>query len=152
MGPALSATCPSPSLSLFSAGRTPPTSPLVVNEVVAIVAVLHARGDNLVVVGDPKQLPPTTFFQKMVSNDDDDDVVALEESESILDAVIPIFKNRRLRWHYRSRHESLIAFSNYRFYESNLILFPSPLKESDEFVEDIKTGHVKELEAAKVKS
>ena len=92
-----------------------------------------ARGDNLVVVGDPKQLPPTTFFQKIVSNDDEDDVVALEESESILDAVIPIFKNRRLRWHYRSRHESLIAFSNYRFYESNLILFPSPLKESDEF-------------------
>ncbi len=92
-----------------------------------------ARGDNLVVVGDPKQLPPTSFFQKIINNDDDDDVVALEESESILEAVIPMFKNRRLRWHYRSRHESLIAFSNYRFYDSDLILFPSPLRESDEF-------------------
>jgi len=92
-----------------------------------------ARGNNLVVVGDPKQLPPTSFFQKVINNDDNDDVVALEKSESILEAVIPMFKNRRLRWHYRSRHESLIAFSNYRFYESDLILFPSPLKESDEF-------------------
>jgi very-short-patch-repair endonuclease len=44
-----------------------------------------------------------------------------------------MFKNRRLRWHYRSRHESLIAFSNQHFYDSNLILFPSPFKESDEF-------------------
>jgi len=92
-----------------------------------------ARGTNLVVVGDPKQLPPTSFFQKITNNDDSDDVVALEASESILEAVIPMFKNRRLRWHYRSRHESLIAFSNYRFYDSDLILFPSPLKESDEF-------------------
>lgn len=91
-----------------------------------------ARGNNLVVVGDPKQLPPTSFFQK-VSNNESDDAVALEESDSILEAVIPMFKNRRLRWHYRSRHESLIAFSNHRFYDSDLILFPSPLKESDEF-------------------
>lgn len=93
-----------------------------------------ARADSLVVVGDPKQLPPTNFFQKVSSNqDNDDDSVALEESESILESVIPMFKNRRLRWHYRSRHESLIAFSNQRFYDSNLILFPSPMKESDEF-------------------
>jgi len=92
-----------------------------------------ARGKSLVVVGDPKQLPPTSFFQKVVNNEDSDDVVALEESESILESVSPMFKNRRLRWHYRSRHESLIAFSNHRFYDSNLILFPSPIKESDEF-------------------
>lgn len=92
-----------------------------------------ARGASLVVVGDPKQLPPTSFFQKVANNQDGDDVVALEESESILESVIPMFKNRRLRWHYRSRHESLIAFSNQRFYDSNLILFPSPLKETDEF-------------------
>ncbi len=92
-----------------------------------------ARGSSLVVVGDPKQLPPTSFFSKVLSNDDGDDVVALEESESILESVIPIFKIHRLRWHYRSRHESLIAFSNQNFYDSNLILFPSPFQESDEF-------------------
>ncbi len=92
-----------------------------------------ARGVRLVVVGDPKQLPPTTFFSKILNNDDDDNVVALEESESILETVIPMFKNRRLRWHYRSRHESLIDFSNKHFYDSDLILFPSPFQENDEF-------------------
>ncbi len=92
-----------------------------------------ARGDSLVVVGDPKQLPPTSFFQKVLNNDDNDDMVGLEESESILDSVLPMFKTRRLRWHYRSRHESLIAFSNYSFYDNNLILFPSPLRDSKQF-------------------
>ncbi|WP_417430964.1 DUF4011 domain-containing anti-phage protein Hhe [Kiloniella sp.] len=91
-----------------------------------------ARGTNLVVVGDPKQLPPTSFFQKTLNNDEGEDSVALEESESILESVIPMFVNRRLRWHYRSRHESLIAFSNQNFYDSNLILFPSPFQKSDE--------------------
>jgi len=91
-----------------------------------------ARSNKLVVVGDPKQLPPTSFFSKTLSNDEED-VIALEESESILESVIPMFKTRRLRWHYRSRHESLIAFSNQQFYDSNLILFPSPFQESNEF-------------------
>jgi very-short-patch-repair endonuclease len=92
-----------------------------------------ARGGSLVVVGDPKQLPPTSFFQKVLNNDDTEDMVGLEESESILDSVMPMFKTRRLRWHYRSRHESLIAFSNYSFYDNNLILFPSPLQKSEKF-------------------
>ncbi|MCK5727340.1 MAG: DUF4011 domain-containing protein [Thiotrichaceae bacterium] len=91
-----------------------------------------ARGNSLVVVGDPKQLPPTSFFQKILNNNHED-MVGLEESESILDAVLPLFKQRRLRWHYRSRHESLIAFSNYHFYKNNLILFPSPLRNSEQF-------------------
>ena len=91
-----------------------------------------ARGETLVVVGDPKQLPPTSFFSKLVGGDEDEDTVALQESESILESVIPIFKNRRLRWHYRSRHESLIAFSNKHFYDSNLIIFPSPHQNSSE--------------------
>jgi very-short-patch-repair endonuclease len=92
-----------------------------------------ARGSRLVVVGDPKQLPPTSFFEKIINDDEDSDGVALEESESILDSAIPMFKNRRLRWHYRSRHESLIAFSNQHFYDTDLILFPSPCRESEEF-------------------
>ena len=88
-----------------------------------------ARGTQLVVVGDPKQLPPTSFFDRVISDEEDDPAV-LEESESILDATLPMFQARRLRWHYRSQHESLIAFSNHAFYNNDLILFPSPHKES----------------------
>jgi len=85
-----------------------------------------ARVQQIVVVGDPKQLPPTSFFDRLNSTDEDEDEFALGTSESILDALIPIFKARRLRWHYRSRHEALIAFSNRNFYDNNLLLFPSP--------------------------
>jgi very-short-patch-repair endonuclease len=91
-----------------------------------------ARGGQLVVVGDPKQLPPTSFFDRIVE-DDEDDPTAIEESESILDATLPMFPARRLRWHYRSQHESLIAFSNHSFYESDLVLFPSPHKQTERY-------------------
>ncbi|ORJ60305.1 DUF4011 domain-containing anti-phage protein Hhe [Geothermobacter hydrogeniphilus] len=91
-----------------------------------------ARGKNLVVVGDPKQLPPTSFFQKVIDEEEENETVSLQVSESILDTVTPMFKNRRLRWHYRSRHESLIDFSNKHFYGSDLILFPSPFQESED--------------------
>ena len=89
-----------------------------------------ARGGQVVIVGDPKQLPPTSFFQR-VSIDADDDTAddtraAVEEGESILDVASTLFQPvRRLRWHYRSRHHSLIAFSNKEFYQRNLIIFPS---------------------------
>ena len=99
-----------------------------------------ARGKQLVVVGDPKQLPPTSFFDKTIEVGDED-VTAIEQSESILDVSIPMFNLRRLRWHYRSRHESLIAFSNQNFYDNNLVIFPSPASRSDEF--GIKFTHVK---------
>jgi len=96
-----------------------------------------ARGKNIVVVGDPKQLPPTSFFERSMSNDgdawEDDDKGVIGESESILDAVAGQFPNRQLRWHYRSRHESLIEFSNHRFYDSNLVVFPSPWSASDDY-------------------
>ncbi|MDT9547561.1 MAG: DUF4011 domain-containing protein [Chlorobium phaeovibrioides] len=89
-----------------------------------------ARGNQLVVVGDPKQLPPTNFFDRMVdgSDDEDDDEApaAISGMESILDICQQIYAPpRSLRWHYRSHHESLIAFSNHHFYK-NLIVFPSP--------------------------
>jgi very-short-patch-repair endonuclease len=94
-----------------------------------------ARGSQVVVVGDPKQLPPTSFFDSMFKESggpqEEDDNLAIEESESILDRACEVYKPiRQLRWHYRSRHESLIAFSNHRFYDRNLILFPSPQKDS----------------------
>jgi very-short-patch-repair endonuclease len=90
-----------------------------------------ARGTQLVVVGDPKQLPPTSFFDRTL-DEEEEDPTGIEESESILDATLPIFKPaRRLRWHYRSQHEHLIAFSNHFFYENNLVIFPSPYKKMD---------------------
>ena len=95
-----------------------------------------ARGKQLVVVGDPKQLPPTNFFNMLVNGDGDgNDDGVLESSKNILDAAIPVFwpAIRRLRWHYRSQHESLIAFSNQSFYDDDLIIFPSSHGESSEF-------------------
>ncbi len=91
-----------------------------------------ARGEQLVVVGDPKQLPPTSFFERVI-DDNEEDPTTIEESESILDATLPMFPIRRLRWHYRSQHESLIAFSNHSFYDGNLVLFPSPYKKTDAY-------------------
>lgn len=85
-----------------------------------------ARGRQTIIVGDPKQLPPTNFFGR--NDDDGDDVLQHEQDlESILDeAQASGLPTRELRWHYRSRHESLIAFSNWHYYGNNLITFPSP--------------------------
>ena len=83
-----------------------------------------ARGKNLVVVGDPKQLPPTSFFS---SNHVDEDNMELEDMESILDDCLALsMPQEHLLWHYRSRHESLIAFSNRKYYDNKLYTFPSP--------------------------
>lgn len=83
-----------------------------------------ARGKNLVVVGDPNQMPPTNFF---VSNKEDEDNLELEDLESILDDCLALpLPSRHLQCHYRSKHESLIAFSNAKFYENRLLTFPSP--------------------------
>lgn len=91
-----------------------------------------ARGGQLVVVGDSKQLPPTSFFTNLAVAEAEADSDALaqmatSDAESILDVCCSHFQPvRNLRWHYRSRHESLIAFSNQHFYNSTLIVFPSP--------------------------
>ena len=80
-----------------------------------------ARGKQLIVVGDPKQLPPTSFFPKGPNED-----VEIENLESILDECLYAgIKSCSLDWHYRSRHESLIAFSNHRYYENKLHIFPA---------------------------
>ncbi len=82
-----------------------------------------ARGKNAVVVGDPKQMPPTSFF---AVNTVDEDHIEEEDLESILDDCLALnMPQAHLLWHYRSRHESLIAFSNSHFYENKLFTFPS---------------------------
>jgi very-short-patch-repair endonuclease len=90
-----------------------------------------ARGGQLVVVGDSKQLPPTSFFSRVGQAGDGDVQFATTDAESILDICSSHFHPPRpLRWHYRSRHHSLIAFSNQQFYRGNLIVFPSPYGQS----------------------
>lgn len=91
---------------------------------------LISRARQCVVVGDPKQLPPTAFFQRTASVDDNDDEIEVDtellDEESILDLCTKTFNPvRRLKWHYRSRHGSLIAFSNKYFYNNELVVFPS---------------------------
>ena len=96
----------------------------------AIGAIM--RGKQVIIVGDTKQLPPTSFFSTSL-NDEDFDVDsedAIEDNdagayESILDEAVSVLPERSLRWHYRSRHEHLIAFSNIKIYNSQLITFPS---------------------------
>lgn len=99
-----------------------------------------ARGKQIVIVGDPKQLPPTSFFDRSADGEDDEEVSALSDTDSILDASLPLFRMRRLRWHYRSQHEKLIAYSNRYFYNSDLVIFPSPNADSPEY--GIKFTHV----------
>lgn len=92
-----------------------------------------ARSKQIVVVGDQRQLPPTNFFGRMSgdSNGDDDDSNAATyagDMESILGLCeAQGLPSRMLRWHYRSRHESLIAVSNRQFYNDQLFIVPSPL-------------------------
>lgn len=86
------------------------------------------RGKQVVVVGDPKQLPPTNFFavqSGQVEAKVIDDEPQFDDLDSVLElALASGFAGTSLRWHYRSRHESLIAFSNYSFYDSQLCTFP----------------------------
>ena len=83
-----------------------------------------ARADRVIVVGDPKQLPPTTFFGVEFKDEENLDV---EDLDSVLDDCLAIgMPERHLLWHYRSHHESLIAFSNAMFYDNALFTFPSP--------------------------
>jgi very-short-patch-repair endonuclease len=86
-----------------------------------------ARGKQVVMVGDPKQLPPTNFFGRTeIEEGDAEDVEG--DLESILDECLGAsLPYQNLSWHYRSRHESLIAFSNHRYYGGGLVTFPSPV-------------------------
>ncbi len=92
----------------------------------AIGAIMRSKA--MIVVGDNRQLPPTSFF--MASNDAENDLDEPDQMpdafESILDACMAVgVPTRMLRWHYRSRHEALIAFSNQHFYAQQLATFPA---------------------------
>lgn len=95
----------------------------------AISSIL--RGSQLVVAGDEKQLPPTAFFVSETPEEEDEEeapppllAAGTKGFESILDALNALLRFRTLRWHYRSRDERLIAFSNAHIYDRQLITFP----------------------------
>ncbi len=97
----------------------------------AIGAVM--RGKQVIIVGDPKQLPPTDFFSARSENADDfenDEEDGDIDSLSILESALAVLPRRKLLWHYRSRYESLIAFSNHKIYQRELITFPSPVPDT----------------------
>lgn len=102
----------------------------------AIPSIL--RANQVVVAGDPNQLPPTSFFNATLLGDENEDYeeeqfpVALE---SLLDdcvASVPVFQEAYLKWHYRSRDERLINFSNSYFYENKLVTFPSARTDNED--------------------
>lgn len=95
-----------------------------VRPVEALGAIL--RGKQLVVVGDTKQLPPTSFFDKLNTETEDEDNVTADMQSILGMTDSQGAPQRMLRWHYRSRHESLISLSNHEFYENKLVVFPSP--------------------------
>ena len=83
-----------------------------------------ARAKSAIIVGDPKQMPPTSFF---MSVGEDEDNPENDDLESVLDDCLALgIPEKHLTWHYRSKHESLIAFSNIMYYSSKLCTFPSP--------------------------
>ena len=95
-----------------------------VRPVEALGAII--RGRQAIVVGDSKQLPPTSFFDRM-ADDGEDEGSQTADLESILGMFCAQgAPERMLRWHYRSRHESLITVSNHEFYDDRLVVFPSP--------------------------
>ena len=87
-----------------------------------------ARARQVVVVGDSRQMPPTNFFSRAVELDDEE---AEQSATADVESVLGLMSSKRapetmLRWHYRSRHHSLIAVSNAEFYDNKLMVFPSP--------------------------
>jgi superfamily I DNA and/or RNA helicase len=93
----------------------------------AIPSIMRAK--QVIIVGDNKQLPPTSFFVGTSSDEEDDEDEDIYES--VLDECWTFMENHILMWHYRSQDESLIAFSNQKVYESQLISFPNPVKDAN---------------------
>ena len=89
------------------------------------------RGKQVIVVGDSKQMPPTNFFNANIVDDESEEDYEDDslDFESILDLASTSFETTRLNWHYRSKTEDLIAFSNANFYDNSLVTFPSARKD-----------------------
>ena len=94
-----------------------------------------ARSNQSIIVGDPNQMPPSSWMQASLESEsyDTGDETDADDAQSILDLAISAFPvQRMLKWHYRSQHESLIAFSNVNWYRENLVFFPSAVDKSND--------------------
>ena len=104
------------------------------------------RGKQAIVIGDTRQLPPTRFFDGIVEDDkekDEDDFTnPIVGVVSILDLCRQSVPMKELKWHYRSRHESLIAVSNQEFYDNNLYVFPSAIDKAEHL--GLKFEHIRD--------
>lgn len=90
------------------------------------------RGKKIIVAGDEKQLPPSNLFKGEIQVDDEDEAENdIEYSESLLNLSKRVLPEKMLQWHYRSKYEELINFSNHAFYNGNIQIAPnvSPLKD-----------------------
>jgi len=93
------------------------------------------RGHQIVVAGDDRQLPPTNFFRQIGDEgedgaEDEDSLVSFGAGfESVLEALRPLLPTWPLAWHYRSRDERLVAFSNTHIYGGALTTFPGVLRD-----------------------
>ncbi len=86
-----------------------------------------ARGKQVVIIGDDKQLPPNHLFSaRWEENADDSEEVFYSQQDSLLDLGKQFFPSKMLKWHYRSAYPELISFSNRHFYDEKLQVFPSP--------------------------
>ncbi|WP_342045115.1 AAA domain-containing protein [Bacillus sp. OTU530] len=84
------------------------------------------RGKQVIVAGDEKQLPPFNMFQVSVINDEDEDAAYdIDESQSLLNLAKRRFPEKILQWHYRSKSEELINFSNHAFYHGQVQIAPN---------------------------
>ncbi len=100
-----------------------------------------ARAQQIVVVGDQKQLPPTSFFDRLADEDEDEDEeegLAVAASAADMESILSLceargLRQRMLEWHYRSRDPSLIQVSNAEFYHDGLVLPPSPLQRDPDY-------------------
>ena len=97
----------------------------------AIPAIYRAK--QVVICGDPKQLPPTAFFEARVldavaeeEQEEEEEAAYIPEGQSVLETLEGVLPSVFLRWHYRSKDERLIAFSNHYIYKGELITFPTP--------------------------
>ena len=89
-----------------------------------------ARAPQTVIAGDSRQLPPTSFFGHTADDeteDDEDDLSLTQDIESLLDAAGALLRDKMLQWHYRSRDDRLIAFSNNHIYGGSLTAFPGAI-------------------------
>ncbi|MDB4136698.1 DUF4011 domain-containing protein [Gammaproteobacteria bacterium] len=112
------------------------------------------RGQQLIIVGDSQQMPPSNFFQSGYEDEDDEDAPLEESILQLCETRLP--RNIMLQWHYRSKHPDLIRFSNEKFYDGNLRIFPSPLTSNENVgIENIKVegvfkGQINIIEAQRV--